>query len=55
MLKTSKHRTPAFKIKKASVGRMLIAVYVLAVLALSATAKAEVSVLCLKSCNQISN
>jgi hypothetical protein len=31
-----------FKLKKSSVGRMLIAVYVLVVLGLSATAKAEV-------------
>lgn len=33
---------PGFKLKRSSVGRMLIAVYVLVVLGLSATAKAQV-------------
>lgn len=44
MLKQNSHRNPILKIKKSSVGRMLIAIYVLVVLALSATAKAQVNV-----------
>ena len=55
MLKQFAQKNSQFKFKKVSVGRMLIAVYVLVVLALSATAKAEVSVPCLKIQNQISN
>ncbi len=43
------------KLKKSSVGRMLIAVYVLVVLALSATAKAEVSASLFEIRNEISN
>lgn len=54
MLKQSAHKNSSLRFKKASVGRMLIAVYVLVVLALSATAKADVSVSCLKFQNQIS-
>jgi hypothetical protein len=55
MLKRTNHSIPAFKMKKSIVGRMLIAVYVLVVLALSATAKAEVSVPLFEIRNQISN
>ncbi len=56
MLKTSVVRTsPVFKMKKSSVGRLLIAVYVLIVLALSATAKAQNLFPCFENRNQISN
>ncbi len=40
MQKQFVQKTPQIKMKKVSVGRMLIAMYVLVVLALSATAKA---------------
>lgn len=40
MIQTN-YKVPSLRFRKVSVGRMLIAVYVLAVLALSATAKAE--------------
>ncbi len=55
MLKQVTHSNPSFKLKKVSVGRMLIAVYVLVVLAISATAKAEIVIPCLKCSVQISN
>ena len=54
MIQTT-YKVPSLKMKKVSVGRMLIAVYVLAVLALSATAKAQETKPCLKIQNQISN
>lgn len=44
MQKQTTLRNSSFKLKKSSVGRMLIAVYVLVVLGLSATAKAEPNV-----------
>lgn len=55
MLKQTARTYPTLKLKKSSVGRMLIAVYVLVVLALSATAKADVSVPLFEIRNQISN
>ena len=45
MLKQTTLRNPSFRLKKCSVGRMLIAIYVLVVLGLSATAKAESNVI----------
>ena len=55
MLNQTTPKNQSFKLKKSSVGRMLIAVYVLVVLALSATAKAEVSASLFEIRNQISN
>lgn len=55
MLKHTIHKNPVFKFRKVSVGRMLIAVYVIVVLTLSATAKAQVSASCFENRMQISN
>ena len=55
MLNQTAQKNQILKLKKSSMGRMLIAVYVLVVLALSATAKAEVSVSLFENRIQISN
>jgi hypothetical protein len=55
MLKQISHKNSELKLKKSIVGRMLIAVYVLVVLALSATAKADVTAPCLKFETKFSN
>lgn len=54
MLQTTARKNPVVRFKKSSVGRMLIAVYVLVVLAWSATAKAETMIPQFEIRNQIS-